>query len=280
MVDDKFYILPLLSLLGQFERYAVLLFDRRNARLFNCYMGELKEEKSVFCNYEAPRFNKDINEGSFRVHLKTISKRTAENFKNFGFDKLILAGHKPEIESIKSYLPNNMHMVLTGEIQADIDDDINIIKEKVSKVVVECRRNKEKTKISELFNEDVHQEVIFGADVVLKALRTNNVNKLILADNFHTEGYSCPKGHFLTVTPTKGTKCDICGRVLRRRAFLEDEIIGKAIAQRVKILHLFYEKSILDGYEIAAFLRCKSKDEQEEIICYPILSWPDILYFG
>ena len=296
MVDDKFYILPLLSLLGQFERYAVLLFDRRNARLFNCYMGELKEEKSVFYNYEASRFNtttdsckilkdketKDRNEDSFRVHLKTISKRTAENFKEFGFDRLIIAGHKTEIESIKKYLYAHVRTRLAGEFKSDIDDHVENIKEKVLKIVADCRRKKEKEKISKLFNDSAHRKVIFGTEEVLKALGTNNVKELICANNFHTEGYICPENHFLTAEPAKGTKCDVCERELRRCAFLEDEIISKAISQRVEIFHLFYEKNKLDGHKIAALLRFKLSPRQveEESVIYPVFSWPEIQYFS
>ena len=86
----------------------------------------------------------------------------------------------------------------------------------------------------------------------------------------------------MTVTPTEGTKCDLCGRVLRRRPYLEDEIIEEAFAQQVEIFHLFYEKNKLDGYGIAAFLRFKLSSDQIEDsnVCYPIFSWPNMSYFA
>ena len=296
VVDSQFYTLPLISLLEQFERYAVLLFDRRSARLFSYYMGELKEEKSVFHNYVLPKFNastgswkclreKRINhriENSFHRHLKEISGMVFEHFKNFGFDRLLLASHKTEIEAIKRHLHTYVHMKLAGDFKADIDDNVKKIKEKLSKVIAEYRRNKEKTKISELFDGDDHRKVVFGIDAVLKALETGNVRELICADNFHTEGYTCPEGHFLTVAPTEGTKCDLCGRVLRKHAFLEDEIIEEAFAQRAEIFHLFYEKDKLDGYGIAAFLRFKLSPNQieETDVCYPIFPWAGIEYFA
>ena len=295
VVDNQFYTLPLISLIEQFERYAVLLFDRHNVRLFNYYIGELKEEKSVFCNYVLPKFNdfgnswkylkeKRINhriKDPFHRHLKEVSRIVFEDFNNFGFDRLILASPNTEIESIKSHLHSYLRMRLAGGFKADINDDVNKIKENLLKVVIEYRREKEKIKTSELFDGYVHRKVVLGIDGVLNALRAGNVREIVCSDNFHAEGYICPEGHFL-VTHSEGTRCDLCGRVLQRHPFLEDEIIEEVFSQRLEIFHQFYEKKKLKGHEIAAFLRFKSSHKRSEgiDILYPIYFWPDMLCFS
>jgi len=269
LVDEQFYTLPLVTMLGQLERFAVLVFGRRSARLFNYYLGKLHEEESVLHDYVLPKFNastgswkclreKIINhkiENSFHRHLKEVSRIVFENFRHLGFDRLILASHKAEIDSIKRHLHSYVYTRLAGEFIADVDDDIEMIKEKASKKVAVYRQNKEKTKISELFDSTAHSSAVIGVKAVLKALMTGNVRELICTDDLHTNGYICPEKHFITVTSTEGLKCVHCGRVLRKRTFLEDEIIEEAFAQRAEIFHLFYEKDKLEGHKIAAFLR-------------------------
>lgn len=269
VVDEQFYTLPLITMLGQFERFAVLVFGRRSARLFNYYLGKLHEEESVLHDYVLPKFNastgswkclreKIINhkiENSFHRHLKELSRIVFENFRHLGFDRLILASHKAKIDSIKRHLHSYVYTRLVGEFIADVDDDIEMIKEKASKIVAVYRQNKEKTKISELFDSTAHSSAVIGVKAVLKALMTGNVRELICTEDFHTNGYICPEKHFITVAPTEGLKCLHCGRVLRRRVFLEDEIIEEAFAQRAEIFHLFYEKDKLDRHKIAAFMR-------------------------
>ena len=270
VVDEHFYTLPLVTVLEQFERFAVLVFDRRSARLFSYYLGQLHQEGSVFHDYVLPKFNastaswkclreKTINhkiQDSFHRHLKEVSRIVFEYFKHLGFDKLLLASRRTEIDTIKKHFHSYLYTRLAGEFRANVNDDIEIIEEKAAKIVAAYRQEKEKNKISELFDGITQNTTALGANAVLEALSTGgSVRELISADDFHTSGYVCPERHFFTVSPTAGLKCIHCRRVLRRRAFLEDEIIDEALAQRAKIFHIFYEKHSLQKHGIAAFLR-------------------------
>ena len=269
VVDEHFYTLPLVTVLEQFDRFAVLVFDRRRARLFSYYLGQLQQEELIFHDYVLPKLNastrswkclseKTINhriQDSFHRHLKDVGRIVFDCFEPLGFDKLLLASHRTEIDAIKKHLHSYLDTRLAGEFNANVNDDIEIIEEKAAKVVAAYRREREKTKISELFDGNAHSKVVFGVGAVLKALGAGNVRGLICADDFHTSGYVCPERHFFTVSPTAGLKCIHCGRVLRRRAFLEDEIIDEAFAQRAKIFHIFYEKHRLQKHGVAAFLR-------------------------
>jgi peptide chain release factor subunit 1 len=269
VVDEEFYTLPLVVLLEQFDRFAVLVFDRRSARLFSYYLGQLQQEKLIFHDYVLPKLNastcswkglseKTINhriQDSFHRHLKEVGRFVFDCFKPLGFDKLLLASPRTEIDTIKKHLHSYLNTRLAGEFRANVDDDMEIIGEKAAKVVAGYRREKEKNKISELFDGIAQKRAALGANAVLEALSAGSVRELICTDDFHTSGYVCPQRHFFTVTPTTGLKCIHCGRVLRRRAFLEDEIIDEAFAQRAEIFHIFYEKHSLQQHGIAAFLR-------------------------
>jgi len=272
VVNSEFYTMPLLALLEQFERFAILVFGHQKARLFNYYLGNLQEDTSIFHNYvyAVPEFDSSASsrravseknvhhkiDDKYRRHLKEISGILFDNFRKFGFDKLLLASHQSEINSIKRHLHSYLIPRLAGEFTADVDDSLQTIKEKADTIIAEHRKNKEKTKAIELLNNHAHNRAVLGVESVLESLISGNVRELVLTDDFHAEGFICPEGHFATVTlPENRRSCVFCGKDLVVQPFLEDQIIEKAFAEKVEIFHIFHQKDLLAGYEIGALLR-------------------------
>jgi len=160
VVDNEFYCLPLLAVLDQFERFAILVFGRQKARLYGYYLGKILERETVFHDYVIPKFNAStsswrclreravnnrIND-TYHRHLKAVCRILFDNFKKYGFDKLILASHQSEINSIKRHLHSSLIPRLAGEFTADADDAAPIIKEKADVAIAEYRANKEKAR--------------------------------------------------------------------------------------------------------------------------------------
>ena len=269
VIDCRFYMSPLIAAIEQFHRFAVLIFDRHQAKLFNYYLGELQEENAVFHNYVLPRFNastsswkclreKTINhkiEDSFHRHLKEVARLVFESFQRFGFDRLLLASHKPEIDSITRHLHSYLRARLAGEFVAEPDDNVKTIRTKTATVVAAYRAEREKARVAQLWDSRAHNRAVFGVDAVADALMAGNVREVVCSSDFHAEGFVCPQGHFLTTTAPEGRKCIFCKRNLDKRAFFEDELVEEAISQRSEVFHLFYEKEALEDYGIACFLR-------------------------
>jgi len=269
VVDSEFYTLPLLALLEQFERFAILVFGRQKAKLYSYYLRQMRERETVFHDYVIPKFNastsswrclreKTVNNkinNTYHRHLKEICRILFDNFKKFGFDKLLLASHQSEINSIKRHLHSYLIPRLIGEFVADADDAAPIIKEKADITIAEYRANKEKTKITELLNSHAHNRAVLGVEPVLDSLMAGNVRQLILTDDFHAEGYVCPEGHFSTITLPQNRMCSICSKELKEQPFLEDHIIEGAFAQRAEVFHILRQKDMLADHKIGALLR-------------------------
>ena len=269
VVDSEFYTFPLLALLEQFERFAILVFGRQKARLYSYYLSQMRERETVFHNYVIPKFNastsswrclreKTVNhkiDDTYHRHLKEICRILFDNFRKFGFDKLLLASHQSEINSIKRHLHSYLIPRLVGEFTADADDPLQTIKEKADVAIAEYRENKEKAKVTELLNSHAHNKAVLGVEPVLDVLMAGNVRLLILTDDFHAEGYVCPEGHFSIITLPENGKCSFCGQELVKQPFLEDHIIEEAFAQRAEVFHILRQKDMLADYKIGAFLR-------------------------
>jgi len=269
VVDREFYTLPLLAVLEQFERFAIFVFGRQKAELYSYYLHQMRERETVFHDYVIPKFNAStsswrclreravnnrIND-TYHRHLKAVCRILFDNFKKYGFDKLILASHQSEINSIKRHLHSSLIPRLAGEFTADADDAAPIIKEKADVAIAEYRANKEKAKITELLNSHAHNKAVLGVKPVLEALMAGNVRLLILTDDFHAEGYVCPEGHFSAITLPENSKCSLYGKELVKQPFIEDQIIEEVLAQRAEVFHILRRKDMLADYRIGALLR-------------------------
>ncbi len=260
VLNKCFYTAPLVSMLNQFERYAVLVFDRRRARLFSYYLGVLHEEESVFHEYVLPNFNSLIRGVSnkiidtFHKHLKEVSDIVFNNFKHHGFDKLILGSHQNELGAIKQYLHSYLLERIKCEFVASVDDPNKLIQDQICIALSLSRKIEENNKINELIN-NIGKKAVIGLSEVNEALMNGNIKELVVSDDFHVSGYTCPDRHYITLAGSEGKKCDYCGKVLEKEQYLEDEITDEAFLQGSEVFSIKEEKEKFSKYKIGAFLR-------------------------
>lgn len=153
-IDNTFYTQPLFTMLNQFQRYAVLVFNGREARLYNYYMDRLEEEAHIVHDYVLPHIKSSTGhdsslkgktiankiEETFRRHLREINSFMLSKYTELGFDYLILGSHEDEIKQIKKYLHSYLAKRLAGEFKADPHDNKLAIEEKVHGVVESHRK--------------------------------------------------------------------------------------------------------------------------------------------
>lgn len=269
IVEHRFYTEPLFITLEQFERYAVLVFDRKKARLYNYFMDRLEEEAFVVhdyvlshiksptcsdCSLKGKIIENKIEE-TFHHHLRQTNELLFAAFKKDGFDRLILGSHKDELNIIKGYLHSYLSQRLDGEIIANPKDDKLTIESRVREVVDSQRKEAEFKRLHEIDAMCAHDRAVVGIGPVLDALMADNVRELAMISDFHVEGYVCPERHFLHIAQGAGERCPYCGRRLRREPFLEDEITEEVFLKGGQIFHILHYPQIIGPHKIGAFLR-------------------------
>ncbi|GEM_PF-5727113 len=270
VINSDFYIQPMLIPLEQFERYAVLVFNRNKARLFNYYLGMLEEEKSIFHDYVMPNINPtratsfqsfgekrvaNRIEETYNRHLKDIASILMDNFKTYGFTKLIIGSHQEELKSIRGYLHNYLLERLAGEFVANVDEQLPEIEKRAKTTIEKYRISHENKQINDLIAASAHDKAVLGTELVIDALFSDNVRILIMNEDYHTEGYVCPDKHFFTANAIEGNCCALCRKKLVYQPYLEDEIAEYAFTHKAEIFHIFFEKDRFDEHKIGAFLR-------------------------
>lgn len=268
VIESAFYTHPLISLMDEFPYYGILVFDRRKVRLFHYYMGRIKENSYIFHDYVLPHFNPSA--GSWKAlaekrlahkmeetnqrHLQEVSSIVFKYFKYQEFDRLLIASHQDEIDTIKKHLHAYLLENLEGEFVADAKQDPEEIKLRAEKVMEDVRKKREREKLTSIMNESRKGKAVLGTEDVSYQLTQGKVRELVVSGNFHSEGFVCPEQHYFTSRPEQKT-CLLCQKPLGREFYLEDEITEEAFMQGSRVFHILNDQDGFKAYGVGAFLR-------------------------
>ncbi|MGY4707172.1 baeRF10 domain-containing protein [Candidatus Bipolaricaulota sp. J31] len=282
-VDPDPYIRPLTVLLDEFNRYCVVLVDRKRARAFDMYLGEMEEDVGALVS-ETPSW---ISEGEGRAargtaagtgpwagwreskiqrhiadhvhrHFKEVAGLLFDHFKRRGFDRLIVGGPEgaegkvvPEfLDHLHSYLRERLAGVFAGEM----DLPVNEIKKRALEVAAREERREEEALIERLLSEANREDGlgVLGLNDVVLALMMSQVHTLVLEHDYQERGWICPRDHHLALA---GETCPLCGGELEEVEDFVDEVVEEAIEQGAEVEHVFTEHEGFRNWRIGAILR-------------------------
>src|SRR6266850_2918487 len=103
--NDTPYIVPLLAILDEYERYSVILVDKAHARLFTVFIGEIVEHHDALApapvrHIKTSGTDHILSETRFQHkadmhvhwHLKHVAERLDKLVDQYALDRLLLAG--------------------------------------------------------------------------------------------------------------------------------------------------------------------------------------------
>ena len=264
-INQSFYIFPILGPLQQFERFAILVFNKKKARIYNYYLEKIKEDQYIEHDYVMPKtrppdaykdkvFLNKLDE-EYNRHLKEVSISLFNYFKENKFDRLLIASQQDKINDIKPHLHSYLQQSLVGEFVADVNDTISIIQEKTEETVNTHRKTKEKNLLNQLNQDLGRRKAVYGAHDVVDALREKKIKEIYISPDFHISGYACPEEHFFSVDFIGEKKCAPDNSAMKKEQNLEEDIAQEAYQQNAKIVYIFYPDEEFSKHNIAATLR-------------------------
>lgn len=282
-VDPDPYIRPLTVLLDEFNRYCVAIVDRRRARVFDMYLGEMEEDVGAL-ESETPGW---VSEGEGRAargtavgtgpwagwreskiqrhiadhvhrHFKEVAALLFQHFKGRGFDRLIVGGpdgaEGKVVPAFLDHLHSYLRERLAGVFPGEVDLPVNEIKRRALEVAAGHERREEEALIGRLLSEanrDGGLGVLGLNDVVL-ALMMSQVHTLIVEHDYRERGWICPRDHQLSMAPGR---CPLCDGELEEVEDFVDEVVEEAIDQGAEVEHVFTEHQGFRDWRIGALLR-------------------------
>jgi peptide chain release factor subunit 1 len=132
IVDTSPYIKPLLDILDNYQRYAILLVGRDSARLFLVHLGEIEEYAEVRSEGVPRRHKKGgwyaLSEKSYErhidyhvsLHLKDVVKALDSFLSQEYVGRVILGGSDEAVPKVREMLPHAVAEKIIGTFQADM----------------------------------------------------------------------------------------------------------------------------------------------------------------
>jgi peptide subunit release factor 1 (eRF1) len=265
--DQNPYVRPLSGILDQHHRIFAVTFDRREAKWYDIFMGEIslmdnlledvpsKVREGGWEGYESKRIERHVAT-HLHDYFKKIAKRTFELFKKNHFDWLFLGCRDKYRSDFEPLLHPYLKTSLKGWLKAMPSDSPSAVLKESLGLEKKLKKGEEDEIVHALVSElEKGGLATSGLKRTLRGLNRGEVQTLITTSNFSKPGRICPKCHFLFVDELR---CPSCKRKTDPRVDVIDEAVEAAMDKNCQVKHII-PPSKLDRYgKIGAFLRYKT----------------------
>ena len=239
-------VAPLLEMLDDYERYAVVLTDKQTSRLFTVYGGEIEEDTQVR-DYVPPKHDQGgPSQANFQRHHEAHVQRHLDHAMSCltelawrrQFDRIIVMGPSESTSELQRRLPRQLAARVVAVVPGKIDWNEKTILARAREIEDAVERDYE----ARLFKPLIDAQGPKGLGVVstspaLEALWERDVMTLIVANGAHAAGNECLKCDHLHV----GSKavCATCGGPTRPLHDVFHRATAVALEQRanVEVVH-------------------------------------------
>jgi len=265
--DQNPYVRPLSAILDQHRRIFALTFDRREAKWYDIFMGEIsllenleedvpsKVREGGWEGYESKRIERHVAT-HLHDYFKKIAQKTFELFKKNHFDWFFLGSREEYCSDFEPLLHPYLKTRLKAWIKAMPGDSTTAVLEESLGIEKKLKKEEEDEIVHKLVSElEKGGLATSGLKRTLKSLNRGEVQTLITTCYFSKPGRICPKCNFLYVDELR---CPSCERKTNPLVDVIDEAVEAAMDNNCQIRHII-PPSKLDRFgKIGAFLRYKT----------------------
>lgn len=263
-------VAPLLEIVDEYERYAVALVDKRHARLFTVFAGEIEESKEikdfVFSHHDQggwsqANYQRHHEAHVFR-HLKRVAEYLTDLYRRREFDRLVLAGPEEPIAELRRLLPRALAQRLVGTIPAETGAKTDeALTHEILKQTLEigqrAEREVEERLLAELLDRvGAGGRATLGLRPTLNALWLGEIQTLLVAERLQAAGHECPNCGRLAREADRS--CPVCGTLTRPVHDVLHRAMGRVLELdgSVEIVHGDVARRLAEqGDGIGALLR-------------------------
>lgn len=242
------YLRPVVEALDEYERYAVVLTDKKRARIFTSYLGEITEHTDLISPtgtktqttgtdqwWSQKRFQRH-HEQEVALHAKRVVDALHELSLKTPFDRLIVAGPMEAAAQVARLLPRRLHGKLVETIALPVTASEREVAEKIAQVQEKMEREQELEMVKGLLSE-LHEsgKAVSGLEGVVGAVNEGRVWKLFYTKGLHLDGKVCRECGALAVD---GERCGYCNGSLHPEPHFIDRLTQSVIdlAGRVEMV--------------------------------------------
>jgi peptide chain release factor subunit 1 len=267
--EETPYLRPLIEILDEYERYGVVVTDKKKARLFTIYLGEIEEHREATAAAEVKHIDSPgtdhllsqmnierKSEEHAHWHLKHVAELMSSLATRYGFKRLILAGPADATSHLSALLPERLRERVVRQIGLPVDGSEALVLEETLKVEQEVEREREAELVRELIDAaGGHEKAVLKLGATLRALQEWRVSQLVYTEGFTTPGGQCVNCGALFAGEKES--CDYCGQAVHAVSDLIDRADARVLEMsgRVEQVRGDAAARLKEAGSIGAFLR-------------------------
>lgn len=242
IVGDRPYIRPLVTLADEYERYAVLLVDKKIARLFIVYMGEIEEYTEVL-DQVIPRpraggWSAEKHQRHHDLHVLQHVKNAVDVLERFypaeESDWLVIGGTEEPVAELRSQLPKTLQGRIAGELSISLSASTDEVLARLLEMEQEVERQVEAERVEQLITTALKGgPAVLGLEDTLMAIVESRVMMLIVEANFREPGLECQDCHYLTTV--ENPSCPLCGAAMIPQVDIVECAVERVLDQQAQI---------------------------------------------
>ncbi len=265
--DQNPYVRPLSALLNLHKKYCTLTFDRKEAKWYQVFIGEItllaelkgevpsKVKEGGWEGYDSKRIERHI---ATHLHefLKKIARKTFSLHKEDSFDGLLIGCPDEYISVFEPLLHPYIKKIFKGYIK--INPSHSTVKvNKESMLFIKELVKQDEEKVLNRFVSELEKggKAVTGVKHTLKSLNRGEAKTLLVTRHFSKAGRICPKCQFLFIDEVR---CPTCRIKTDPLLDVIDEAIEKAMDKNCQVEHINPPLSLGRYGKIGALLRYKA----------------------
>ena len=235
---------PLLVQLDEHEPTGVVLADRRRARFFIYYMGEVAEYNIAEVDETPPKTralgwgahnHEQWQEEHYRQHFRNVASMTDVIARRAGWKWLVLAGSDEIPAELSDFLPKALQEKLLGHLALPLTITYNDVRNQVAPLVQAAETREEKKTLETFVGELARSNgrAVSGLADTTMAVQQARVATLIFPADFTYPGWQCQTcgGLMADIVETPPEECIYCGGPLKAIP----DIVSVAAAQTLSM---------------------------------------------
>lgn len=265
--DHDPYVRPLSAVIDEYHRVCVLVFDRKQAKWYDLYMGEVMLLDSLTGDvpsrtreggrdgYSSKRIERHMT-SRFHDFLRKTVKKTSELMKANRAEWLFIGTKDEYMAELEPLLHPYLKKKNKARIKLQPSDSTAKVKQ-AALALKDALKKEEKDKLVLQYVNELQKKglAVSGLKNTLRKLNRGEIQTLLVTRHFSQPGRICPKCSFLFADEVKCPSCRV--RTVSRIDII-DEAVETALNSSCRVTHI-NPPSPIDGLGgIGAFLRYKS----------------------
>ncbi|GIW97949.1 MAG: peptide chain release factor 1 [Pirellulaceae bacterium] len=264
VVDSDAYVRPMLAILDEYRRYCAVVLDRRQAAIYEFYMGELLDteirisegvRKKNFAGYYGLKEHNVRNhaEEVAHRHYRAVAAALFDRFKAHHYDLLLIGGHEETNEEFQQFLHPYVRERVAGTFTIDPSTmTMGELKEACARLEREFEEAEERQLVQQLLDGAVHERrAVLGIQRTLDAANAAAIGTLLIQDGVTRPGAICDNCGHLAL---EATACPNCQTPMREVPDVLDELAEDTINEGGSVEHIRSETQLKE-HGVGAMIR-------------------------